>query len=94
MERARAHYCTSDGPLAALGGGSAGGLKSNPPVDVIYNSLVSAHKSMWKESLLEYRNIKHACSQAQDSDLTSTNGFPIFISCLAGISGTSEQVWS
>lgn len=53
MERARAHYCTSDGPLAALGEGSGRGFKTNPPVEVIYNSLVSPHKSMRKESLLE-----------------------------------------
>lgn len=53
MEGAGAHDGTSGGPLAALGGGSGRGFKTNPPVDVIYNSLVSAHKSMRKESLLE-----------------------------------------
>lgn len=60
MERARAHYCASDGPLAAPGGGSAPGFKTRPPVDVIYNSLVSAHRSTGQESLLEESNIKLA----------------------------------
>lgn len=59
MERARAHYCASDGPLAP-GGGSAPGFKTRPPVDVIYNSLVSAHGSTGQESLLQESSIKLA----------------------------------